>query len=236
MILLATAHTHTYMRDRSCRYTARAPHTCAKFAASCMHELIDIKQWANWTVDYMKDDSCVRSLCASCCCQQRPPFFIGRSLVQCTPHTIVHLSQESTPFSHICIVLFYHSVSFKRFKQNCIQRPCVCISVLYVLVFTFGVYRCCFQGSCRPGGPVPDYAAMQEAILEVGRPIVLTIEGAHIQNGLKRARACVSERERERARARALVGCSDLHRWISTPMIARCVVDADVRNLDGGMH
>eukprot|EP00729_Bicosta_minor_P022249 gene22249-3703_t len=39
-------------------YTARGPHTCAKFAASCMHELVDIKQWANWTVDYMKDDSC----------------------------------------------------------------------------------------------------------------------------------------------------------------------------------
>ena len=96
MILLATAHTHTYMRDRSCRYTARAPHTCAKFAASCMHELIDIKQWANWTVDYMKDDSCVRPLCASCCCQQRPPFFIGRSIVvQCTPHTIVLLPAEA---------------------------------------------------------------------------------------------------------------------------------------------
>ena len=39
-------------------YTARANHTCARFAASCGHELTDIKQWAAWGVDYMKDDSC----------------------------------------------------------------------------------------------------------------------------------------------------------------------------------
>lgn len=36
-------------------------------------------------------------------------------------------------------------------------------------------------GTCRSGGPhgpvVADYAAMQQAILDVGRPIVLTIEG-----------------------------------------------------------
>jgi len=39
-------------------YTARAPHTCAGFAASCGREAVDVRQWANWTVDYMKDDSC----------------------------------------------------------------------------------------------------------------------------------------------------------------------------------
>eukprot|EP00038_Savillea_parva_P019610 m.28089 g.28089 ORF g.28089 m.28089 type:complete len:758 (-) comp4481_c0_seq1:102-2375(-) len=75
-------------------YTARANQTCGKFAASCEHELVDIKQWANWTIDYMKDDSC---------------------------------------------------------------------------------------GTCRTTGPhgpvIADYTAMQDAILQVGRPIVLTIEG-----------------------------------------------------------
>ena len=39
-------------------YTARAPHTCAGFAASCHRERVDIAQWAAWGVDYMKDDSC----------------------------------------------------------------------------------------------------------------------------------------------------------------------------------
>eukprot|EP00040_Diaphanoeca_grandis_P029876 m.175804 g.175804 ORF g.175804 m.175804 type:complete len:713 (-) comp31831_c0_seq2:101-2239(-) len=39
-------------------YTARANNTCGKYAGSCEHEQVDITQWANWTVDYMKDDSC----------------------------------------------------------------------------------------------------------------------------------------------------------------------------------
>ena len=39
-------------------YTARSSTTCAGFAASCDHELVDVTEWANWTVDYMKDDSC----------------------------------------------------------------------------------------------------------------------------------------------------------------------------------
>lgn len=39
-------------------YTALAPHTCGGYIGSCDHELIDVAQWANWTVDYMKDDYC----------------------------------------------------------------------------------------------------------------------------------------------------------------------------------
>jgi hypothetical protein len=39
-------------------YTARAPKTCAGFAGSCHYEHVDAAQWANWTIDYMKDDSC----------------------------------------------------------------------------------------------------------------------------------------------------------------------------------
>ena len=40
------------------RYTAKGPHTCQKRAASCLHEAQDAKQWAEWGVDYVKDDSC----------------------------------------------------------------------------------------------------------------------------------------------------------------------------------
>lgn len=71
-------------------YTARGHTTCGQFAASCMHEEVDAKQYAEWQVDYLKDDSC---------------------------------------------------------------------------------------GSCRPEGPLADYAAMQQAIDATGRPIVLSIEG-----------------------------------------------------------
>ena len=39
-------------------YTAKGPHTCASFAASCQHEVQDAAQWASWGVDYVKDDSC----------------------------------------------------------------------------------------------------------------------------------------------------------------------------------
>ena len=39
-------------------YTAKGPHTCAGFAASCNHETQDAKQWAEWGIDYVKDDSC----------------------------------------------------------------------------------------------------------------------------------------------------------------------------------
>lgn len=40
------------------RYTAKGPHTCQKRAASCLHEAQDAKQWAEWGIDYVKDDSC----------------------------------------------------------------------------------------------------------------------------------------------------------------------------------
>ena len=39
-------------------YTAKGPHTCAGFAASCQHEVQDAAQWASWGIDYVKDDSC----------------------------------------------------------------------------------------------------------------------------------------------------------------------------------
>lgn len=32
-------------------YTAKGPHTCAGFAASCEHEVQDAAQWAAWGVD-----------------------------------------------------------------------------------------------------------------------------------------------------------------------------------------
>lgn len=31
-------------------YTAAGPHTCAGFAASCDHEEIDARQWADWSM------------------------------------------------------------------------------------------------------------------------------------------------------------------------------------------
>jgi alpha-galactosidase len=39
-------------------YTSASPWTCAGFAASCQFEDIDAKQWAEWNVDYMKEDAC----------------------------------------------------------------------------------------------------------------------------------------------------------------------------------
>lgn len=39
-------------------YTARAPTSCAGFAGSCRNEVNDVRQWAEWHVSYMKDDSC----------------------------------------------------------------------------------------------------------------------------------------------------------------------------------
>lgn len=44
-------------------YTAKGPNTCAKFAASCNHEIQDAAQWASWGIDLVKDDSC--SVCAN---------------------------------------------------------------------------------------------------------------------------------------------------------------------------
>lgn len=38
-------------------YTAKGTTTCAGFAASCNHEVEDAAQWAEWTIDYVKDDS-----------------------------------------------------------------------------------------------------------------------------------------------------------------------------------
>ena len=32
-------------------YSARGPHTCAGFAASCDHEAQDAAQWASWGID-----------------------------------------------------------------------------------------------------------------------------------------------------------------------------------------
>lgn len=40
------------------QYTAKGDHTCQKRAASCGHEAVDAKQWAEWGIDYVKDDSC----------------------------------------------------------------------------------------------------------------------------------------------------------------------------------
>ena len=39
-------------------YTAKGNWTCQRRAASCMHEMIDAQQWAEWGIDYVKDDSC----------------------------------------------------------------------------------------------------------------------------------------------------------------------------------
>jgi Alpha galactosidase A/Alpha galactosidase C-terminal beta sandwich domain/Ricin-type beta-trefoil lectin domain len=39
-------------------YTARAPNTCAGFAGSCLHELIDAQQYIAWGIEYLKDDNC----------------------------------------------------------------------------------------------------------------------------------------------------------------------------------
>jgi alpha-galactosidase len=44
-------------------YTAKGPLTCKKFAASCDHEVMDAMQWADWGIDYVKDDSC--SVCGN---------------------------------------------------------------------------------------------------------------------------------------------------------------------------
>lgn len=32
-------------------YTAKGPNTCARFAASCNHEVQDAAQWAEWGID-----------------------------------------------------------------------------------------------------------------------------------------------------------------------------------------
>lgn len=39
-------------------YTARANQTCSGRAGSCMHEDVDAAQYAEWEIDYVKDDSC----------------------------------------------------------------------------------------------------------------------------------------------------------------------------------
>lgn len=39
-------------------YTSKSPFTCAKFAGSCNHTDVDARQYADWGVDYVKDDSC----------------------------------------------------------------------------------------------------------------------------------------------------------------------------------
>lgn len=63
-------------------YTARANHTCAKFAASCMHERVDVAQWASWGVDYMKDDSCgtCRDVVSDYSAMQQAIWSVGREI------------------------------------------------------------------------------------------------------------------------------------------------------------
>jgi len=39
-------------------YTSRSNNTCAGFAASCGHEVLDAVAYASWGVDFVKDDSC----------------------------------------------------------------------------------------------------------------------------------------------------------------------------------
>jgi hypothetical protein len=39
-------------------YTARAARTCGNGCGSCMNEVVDAQTWSNWTIDYIKDDSC----------------------------------------------------------------------------------------------------------------------------------------------------------------------------------
>ena len=43
-------------------YTTRANRSCGGYAGSCGHEFVDVQQWAEWGVTYMKDDSCGSSL------------------------------------------------------------------------------------------------------------------------------------------------------------------------------
>ena len=50
----ATAFIHS-LGLKSGLYTAKGPHTCAGFAASCDHEVEDAAQWATWGIDYVKD-------------------------------------------------------------------------------------------------------------------------------------------------------------------------------------
>ena len=39
-------------------YTTRANRSCGGYAGSCGHEQVDMQQWADWQIDYVKDDSC----------------------------------------------------------------------------------------------------------------------------------------------------------------------------------
>ena len=52
------AHYPAQLGLKSGLYTAKGPRTCAGFAASCQHEVQDAAQWAEWGIDYLKDDSC----------------------------------------------------------------------------------------------------------------------------------------------------------------------------------
>jgi hypothetical protein len=52
-----TAYIHS-LGLKSGLYTARGPHTCAGFAASCGHEAQDALLYASWLIDYVKDDAC----------------------------------------------------------------------------------------------------------------------------------------------------------------------------------
>ena len=38
-------------------YTTRANRSCAGFAGSCQHEVVDVNEWASWGVDYNDEAS-----------------------------------------------------------------------------------------------------------------------------------------------------------------------------------
>ena len=54
-------HVADYVKSQGLQlglYTTRANQSCAGYAGSCGHELVDVQQWSEWGVTYMKDDSC----------------------------------------------------------------------------------------------------------------------------------------------------------------------------------
>lgn len=54
-------------------YTAKGPHTCAGFAASCDHEVIDAAQWAAWGIDCSWSVAAAQVAPPSSSAVRRPP-------------------------------------------------------------------------------------------------------------------------------------------------------------------